>query len=174
MALGRDGLPKKRVWYFDPADPEAAVRIVADLKSWWRTLRKAGKVVWDEDPDYVADRATTSPVTGSGAAKPVTVGDAARLYCEQLRQQMEAGQIAASHNDSQRHRLTTGLQPLSLTAFRRRRTAAAGGRAATRATSVVELYRPPKRTRPIEGSSPVRLKSRRMSAVYARATISTA
>jgi len=55
-ALGRDGKPKKRVWYFDPSDEAAALQRAVELTARWRTLRQSGKRMWDECPDFIASR----------------------------------------------------------------------------------------------------------------------
>jgi hypothetical protein len=55
-ALGKDGRPKPKVFYFDPSDVDAAARQVLDLKAEWRRLRAEGKVLWDESAEYGGHR----------------------------------------------------------------------------------------------------------------------
>lgn len=68
--LGKDGQPKKKVWYFDPSDEAAAVGRVIELKARWIALRKAGKVVWDEDPAYIGER-TNGQICSRQSSRPV-------------------------------------------------------------------------------------------------------
>lgn len=116
-ALGRDGQPKKKTWYFDPDDNEALSKVL-DLKARWRALRAAGKSVWDEDATYLAER-TSVPANGAAddaretPSKALTVDDAARLYLSHMEQRMQAGQIGRQHYASQSHRLTKALEPLA-------------------------------------------------------------
>jgi hypothetical protein len=37
-SLGRTGVPKPRVFYFDPASPDLAVQCVVELKNAWKKL----------------------------------------------------------------------------------------------------------------------------------------
>ena len=67
-ALGRDGLPKPKTFYFDPTDEGAAVTRVMELKAAWKAIRKAGKTVWDEDPTYIAERTSGDGKAADGGA----------------------------------------------------------------------------------------------------------
>jgi hypothetical protein len=113
-ALGRDGQPKKKVWYFDASDEGEAVSRVVELKARWRALRAPGHVVWDEDPLYGAERVCGTRASASRLiTKPATVGDAATIYLTQLQRRAEAKQITQAHFASQKARLQTAIAPIA-------------------------------------------------------------
>jgi integrase len=118
-ALGRDGKPKAKIWYFG-TDEEEAIRQCVSRKAAWKALRAAGKVVWDEDPSYASERARTHG-SGNGAA-PVSVAEAVTAYLDELKAQRDAGQFTPEHYDAQAARLNkatrinigTDASPLTL------------------------------------------------------------
>jgi hypothetical protein len=113
VALGRDGKPKKKQWYFDSRDKAAAIQRCAELKTRWRELRQSGKSLWDEVDGVAHDSAGAVSGASVAAPRPITVDNAAKLYLSQLEQRKLAGQVSQSHYDSQRKRLTNAIQPVA-------------------------------------------------------------
>jgi integrase len=166
--LGRDGTPKKKTWYFDPADPAAAVAQTVSLKARWKALRAAGKVVWDEDPIYQDEHARAQrEASNVTTAKPVTVADAVKLYLGHLENRMNAGQITRQHFRSQSHRLNAAVEPLTKLPL-----SVVGGvqlqRAVLRLAERPTLAQKPRTTGKGKAQTP-----RPLSCVYARACIAT-
>lgn len=160
VSLGRDGKHRKKTWYFPADDEAAAVRRILELKAAWRKLRAAGGTAWEETPasDAEAKLADTTAKQAS-VTKAMTVAGAATIYLDTLRQRLDAGQIARSHYTSQQYRLNKAIEPIAHLSL-----SVVGEQQVRRA--VLRLAERP------HVSGPGRRKTRRMSPVYARASIS--
>ncbi|MCE9565865.1 MAG: hypothetical protein K8U57_27895 [Planctomycetes bacterium] len=184
MAKGRDGKPKKKVWYFSATDETAALQKVLELTARWKALRAAGKSVWDDEsdgdapeerlPTFAPQPPKSHPVAGPQEVQQVTpmlVDDAAKLYLAQLKQRLDAGQILQSHYDSQKARLYKGIDPmlkLAVSAVGEKELQEAALRLAKR--PMMQLRQPTSRK---PNAKPKPKKTRRMSASYARDSINT-
>ena len=171
MALGKDGQPKKKVFYFDPGDDAGAIQKVLELKARWKRLTAEGKMVWDQDSDFRQQHADDATIFMESTAKPLTVADAATLYVEQLRRHFLGGQISQCHFESQCSRLKQALRPLAalpLSVVREQQLQSAVLRLAQR--PMMELHRPAsKKGKPQTEPK----KTRRMSATYASSVMNT-
>ena len=158
-ALGRDGRPKPKVFYFDPAAPEVAVSRVIALRAEWKRLRAEGKSVWDESPAYLRQQGKTLADADPAATKIITVADAKQQYLDYLRRQWEGGQCSKKHYTSQRERLNNAAKPLEMLPL-----------------SVVDRQQLEAAVLRLCGRPMVRFPGRephRMSATYAKASISS-
>jgi hypothetical protein len=72
ITRGRDGKPKKKLWYFDPDDKAAALLRCAGLKRQWVELQKSGKSFWEE-AEGVVKRLDPSDSAATTASAPTTI-----------------------------------------------------------------------------------------------------
>jgi hypothetical protein len=113
-ALNASGKPVRKDWYFDPSDLAAALSKIGELKTRWEALTAAGKTLWDEEPQYAAERTSGQQKTKQKASGAMTVSDGFDRYEATLRQQYEGGQVKKEHFDSQHFRLQA-LRNLTIT-----------------------------------------------------------
>jgi integrase len=104
-ALGEDGQPKPKIWYFDPHDVAAAVTKIGELKTRWQALQEAGKGLWDEDPIYSAERSSVQQNAKQKPTGVITVSQGFQLFTDHLKRQCDGGQVKRSHYTSQVLRL---------------------------------------------------------------------
>jgi hypothetical protein len=105
-ALNTSGNSVRKDWYFDPANMGAAVSKIEELKRRWNALTAAGKTLWDEEPQYAAERsmkpAEVVRKTPTGIMK---VSDGLERYLTTIEDAWKAGQCDKSHYTSQKFRL---------------------------------------------------------------------
>lgn len=110
MALGKNGQPTKKRWYWSMDDAETAVSEALKLKARWKQLVADGKTLWDEDPAYMASKTTEGDNTPHvEASKAITVADHVALYLDHLRRQVEGGQCSPGHLRTEGYRLQKAI-----------------------------------------------------------------